>query len=86
MASQKILYLGWTHTLIYIVQSRIRIKKSNLGGLSEITRIKSYELIILNYLLEGNIWLRNMILQNQLNIWFGFVKFIVLNQIFPSKR
>ena len=37
----------------------------------EITRIKSYELIILNYLLEGNIWLRNMILQNELNIWFG---------------
>ena len=30
MASQKILFLGWTHTLIYIIQSRIRNKKSYL--------------------------------------------------------
>ena len=31
-----------------------------LGGLSEIMKIKSHELMILNYFLEGNIGLRNM--------------------------
>ena len=42
-----------------------------IGGLSEITRIKSHELMFLNCNLEGDFLLENIFMQNQLNIWFG---------------
>ena len=52
----------------------------------EITRIKSYELIILNYLLEGNIW--NLgIKKYDFTADFAKSYFLIPKfQIFPSNR
>ena len=60
----------------------LKEKVKYVGGLSEITRIKSHELMFLNCNLEGDFLLENIFMQNQLNIWFGscfLIKYCLLN-------